>query len=156
MFFLSTTNKQRNNFCRRRRRNEGLDLLQSWFSWFHVFSCFFMFLYPYLVFHTSIHVHVLFLFSYSAFDAIQTNNQNKQTTYFTAQLRSSLRTTTFSFFFLVCQMIDGQTSPREKTKGKREREGERAKLDVARVSDISSLSHPQTHTHTHTHYSNRV
>lgn len=40
-------------------------------------------------------------------------------------------------------------------KEEKEKSGrERAKLDVARVSDFPSLSH--THTNTHTHYSNRV
>lgn len=98
---------------------------------------------------------VLFLFSYSAFDAIQTHNQNKQTTpCFTAQLRSSLRKTTFSSFFLVCQMIDGQTPPREwKTKGGKEKREPNWTLREPLVFPLS-LSHAQTHTHTH--YSNRV
>lgn len=46
-------------------------------------------------------------------------------------------------------MIDGQTPPREwKTKGgKGKKVEERAKLDVARVSDFSSLSHTRRYTH---------
>lgn len=48
-----------------------------------------------------------------------------------------------------------ESGRRKEEKGEKKGK-ERARLDVARTSDFSSLSLTHTHKHTYTHYSNRV